>query len=313
MRTTHAAAVALILALITAACSGQGEPAAPSPLLPSAPSSSTTPSLSASLGAQASAAPTLTPPDLAGKFDVGDHSLYIECYGKTGPVMVLDSGSGGAAIIWKRNPAFIATLDNSYRRCVYDRANAGRSDRDSDPRTAATSADELHKLLIAADLPGPYVVVGRSFGGYVSRLFASAHPADVRALVLVETLTPEFHHGLERLLTPAQWADEVEGVQSYERPLDVIASTELVADAGLPDVPLLVIAGTKWHSGNVPWPAGWPGEQLDALWDEAQQTLAASVPGGRLVVFEGGDHSLQVSQPGRLAEEINGFLADLSQ
>lgn len=299
----------MVLTLV-AACGGSGP--SPAHTLPDlVPTIVPTSAASPWQAVAASPRPSLPPADLAAKYDVGGHSLYIECYGSSGPVILFDSGSGGQAVIWKRNPLFITSVDSAYRRCVYDRANAGRSDRDSDPRAAATSAAELHRLLTAADLRGPYVVVGRSFGGYVSRLFVAAYPEDVRALILVETLTPEFHRGLEKVLTPRQWAEEVDGVQSYERPLDVIASTALVADAKLPDVPLLVIAGTKWHGGNVPWPAGWPAEQLDALWDEAQATLAASVPGGRLIVFEGGDHSLQISQPERLADEINDFLADL--
>ena len=254
--------------------------------------------------------PTLVP-DLAGKFSVGDHALYLECYGTTGPVLVFEAGSGGAMLVWKRGVEFLGLVDTEYRRCLYDRANAGLSDRDSDPRTSVTSAEELHDLLEAADLPGPYVLIARSFGGYVARPFAAMYPEDVRGMVLIETLTPEFHRGLEQLLTREQWASEVLGVQSLERPLDVLASTDLVADAKLPDVPLLVVAGTKWHSGNEPWPPGWPAQQLDALWDEAQQTLADSVPRGELVVFEGGDHSLHISEPRRLADELNAFLAEL--
>ena len=112
------------------------------------------------------------------------------------------------------------------------------------------------------------------------------------------------------LLTPEQRAQEVESFKDIEPPMDELASGPCGA-ADLPDVPLLVVAGTKWHSGNAPWPSDWPGPALDALWDRAQMDLASAVPHGRLVVFEGGDHSLQFSQPERLAKEINDFLAGL--
>ena len=111
------------------------------------------------------------------------------------------------------------------------------------------------------------------------------------------------------LLTPRQRAEEIASFEDIEPPLDEIASGPLVSAAALPDVPLLVVAGTKWHSGNAPWPSDWPGEELDALWTRTQVDLASAVPRGKLVVFEGGDHSLQVSQPERLAKEINDFLA----
>lgn len=254
--------------------------------------------------------PTFLVPDFAGLVDIGTHSLYLECYGTSGPVMVFDAGSGGTNSLWKLSPAgFLGLVDNRYRRCIYDRTNLGQSDSVAGPRTSATAAEELHRLLLAADLPAPWVLVGRSFGGYNVRLFAAAYPTDVTALILIETLTPEFHAGFKATVTPAQWATETSTLNATERPLDIIASSDLVAAAALPDVPLLVIAGTKWHSGNVPWPSDLPGAELDALWDRAQIDLAASVPRGRLVVFEGGDHALQVSEPERLADEINRFLA----
>lgn len=300
--------MSLVLALSAVGCGGPVQ---------IAPTSSPAPVATAGVASsQASSPPTPGPtplqPDLAGKFDVGGHSLYIECYGTDGPVAVFDAGSGGTSALWKRSSkGFIGLVDNRYRRCLYDRANLGQSDRVAGPRTSATAAEELHTLLHVAGLDGPYVLVGRSFGGYNVRLFAAAYPLEIRALILIETLTPEFHVGMKALLTPAQWADEVTGLQATEPRLNMVASELLVAAAKLRDVPLLVIAGTKWHSGNVPWPQGWPAAQLDALWDQAQQDLGKVVPRGRTVVFQGGDHSLQISQPERLAREINDFLAGL--
>jgi pimeloyl-ACP methyl ester carboxylesterase len=298
---------ASIAALLIVACGG-GRPApagtAATASRTAEPGVDATPSASARQGGPVE-------PDLAGLFDVGGHSLYLECFGTSGPVVLFDAGSGSAGDTWKRSrKGFIGLVDNDYRRCLYDRANLGRSDRVPGHRTSATAAEELHTLLHTAGLEPPYVLVGRSFGGYNIRLFAAAFPAEVRSLILIETLTPRFHDGMRALLTPAQWAIEVEGLQATEAPLDIIGSTPLVAAAALPDVPLLVIAGTKWHSGNAPWPADWPGPQLDALWDQAQLELGASVPRGRTVVFEGGDHSLHFSQPQRLADEINAFLVE---
>ena len=251
-------------------------------------------------------------PDLAGLFDIGGYSLYLECRGTGGPAVLFDAGSGSDSTTWNRSRKdFIGLVDNTFRRCIYDRANLGESDRVAGLRTSATAADDLHRLLRAAALEPPYVLVGRSFGGYNVRMFAATYPSDVRALELVETLTPEFQVGMLSLLTPEQAAQEIESFQDIEPPMDEVASERLVAAAELPDVPMLVIAGTKWHSGNAPWPPDWPGPALDALWDGAQRDLAASVPRGRLVVFEGGDHSLHFSAPERLANEINDFLAAL--
>lgn len=302
-------AVALAVGLLAAACSGAD------------PRSSTAPPVVATAirsdeptdgRASAKTTPTADPraPDLAGLFDVGRYSLYLECRGTSGPVVLFDAGSGSDSASWNRSRKdFIGLVDDSYRRCLYDRANIGASDRVPGPRTSATAARDIHELLHAAGLPPPYVLVGRSYGGFNVRLFAATYPSETRALVLLETLTPEFLAEMLPLLTPRQRAEEISSFEDIEPPLDEIASGPLVSAAELPDVPLLVVAGTKWHSGNAPWPSDWPGEELDALWSRAQVDLASSVPRGKLVVFEGGDHSLQVSQPERLAKEINDFLA----
>ena len=70
--------------------------------------------------APTSTAPTTPPtpavgtPDLAGRFDVGGHALAIECRGATGPVMVLETGSGSPGATWLRSD-FITLLDHGYR------------------------------------------------------------------------------------------------------------------------------------------------------------------------------------------------------
>ena len=46
------------------------------------------------------------------------------------------------------------------------------------------------QLLEAADIPGPYVVVGTSGGGYITAGFAEERPDDVVGIVLLDTFRP---------------------------------------------------------------------------------------------------------------------------
>ena len=75
--------------------------------------------------------------------------------------------------------------------CTYDRAGFGWSDAGPLPRTAGRIADELYDLLRREAVPGPYVLVGHSFGGLVMRLFQSRHPSETAGLVLIEPAIPE--------------------------------------------------------------------------------------------------------------------------
>jgi pimeloyl-ACP methyl ester carboxylesterase len=47
-------------------------------------------------------------------------------------------------------------------------------------------AYELHALLAAARVKGPYVLVGHSIGGLIARVYAEQYPAEVAGLVLLD-------------------------------------------------------------------------------------------------------------------------------
>jgi len=53
--------------------------------------------------------------------------------------------------------------------------------------------EELHRLLGAAGVPGPYVLVGHSFGGLLVRLYAARYPQEVAGLVLVDSAHEQQH------------------------------------------------------------------------------------------------------------------------
>ncbi len=76
------------------------------------------------------------------------------------------------------------------RAASYDRAGHGWSDPTREPRTARQIAQELRTLLDAAGIPGPYVLVGHSFGGYVNRAFAHMYRNEVVGMVLVDSVQP---------------------------------------------------------------------------------------------------------------------------
>ena len=60
---------------------------------------------------------------------------------------------------------------------------------------------ELHALLQAAGVPGPYVLAGHSMGGFFARLYASTYPDEVVGLVLVDA----YSELLEAMFAPEQW------------------------------------------------------------------------------------------------------------
>jgi pimeloyl-ACP methyl ester carboxylesterase len=96
------------------------------------------------------------------------------------------------------------------RVCTYDRPGTrgvdpldrSRSDPVPQPFAGEDAVADLHALLRAAQVPGPYVVAGHSLGGLLVRLYASTYPDEVAGLVLVDATNEQ----LRATLTPAQWA-----------------------------------------------------------------------------------------------------------
>jgi len=123
--------------------------------------------------------------------DVGSHRLHINCIGNGSPTVVIDSGIGGFSLEWFKIQNHLAT---DVRVCSYDRAGYGWSDSGPRPRTTARISRELHLLLTEAKIPGPYLLVGHSFGGYNIRYFASEYPELVAGLVFIEASHPKQFH-----------------------------------------------------------------------------------------------------------------------
>src|SRR5262245_46531354 len=83
----------------------------------------------------------------------------------------------------------------------------GRSDPVPQPRTTRDKVADLHTLLRAADISGPYVLVAHSAGGLVVRLYASMYPDEVVGMVLLDSTHEDVWLRFQEALTPAQWAE----------------------------------------------------------------------------------------------------------
>ena len=116
----------------------------------------------------------------------GGRKINLRCSGSGSPTVVLDIGSGMTSMSWRKVQPLIAAKQ---RVCSYDRAGFAFSDAGPLPRTAQAEADDLYALVHAAKLETPLIVVGHSRASFIARLYASAHPADVAGLVLVDPIS----------------------------------------------------------------------------------------------------------------------------
>ncbi|MDR3387438.1 MAG: alpha/beta hydrolase [Rudaea sp.] len=109
--------------------------------------------------------------------------LNLYCTGSGSPTVVLDSGLGGDTSAWALVQPVVAAHTQV---CSYDRAGLGFSDPQQRPGTSANIVDDLHRLLVAASIKPPYILVGHSYGGMNVRLYADLHLDEVAGMVLVD-------------------------------------------------------------------------------------------------------------------------------
>ncbi|MCB9682889.1 MAG: alpha/beta fold hydrolase [Alphaproteobacteria bacterium] len=121
------------------------------------------------------------------RVDIGDGSLHLRCVGEGTPTVVLIHGLGGSAEQWRRVQDRLADLT---RVCSYDRAGYGWSDSGRADARSERHAEDLDRLIDAAPLPTPLVVVGHSLGAFVARELRARRPDDVAAMVLVDGAHP---------------------------------------------------------------------------------------------------------------------------
>jgi hypothetical protein len=135
------------------------------------------------------------PEPLPGQYvDVGGYKLYIHCIGSDSPTVVFEGGSGTAEATRPApgSAAIHTAVADGTRVCAYDRAGLGASGKRpaGTPSTGKQYADELHALLTGANISPPYVLVGPSYGGYITMSYTLYYPAESGGLVFVDSVAP---------------------------------------------------------------------------------------------------------------------------
>jgi pimeloyl-ACP methyl ester carboxylesterase len=172
------------------------------------------------------------PPPVGRLVDVGGYRLHLACEGEGGPTVVMEAAIGETRLLWSLVQPGVAKMT---RACVYDRAGLGWSDPSPKPRTATVMAEELHALLAAAEVPGPYVLVGHSFGGLLVRRYAARYPREVAGLVLVDSAHEDQYRRAPSEIRELLPQLEEQGRQQLEGLKALIVSGSL--DAGMLPIP----------------------------------------------------------------------------
>lgn len=237
----------------------------------------------------------------------------------TGSPILLIMGLGGSMDAWR--PAFVAALATGHKVVMFDNAGVGDTAQLASPLTITEMADQTSALISTLRL-GRVAVLGWSMGGMVAQALAVLHPTQVSKLVLAATQPGS---GRARPIPAAAAAEAASSnpaeVLSVLFPPRESAAAQAYA-AGIlryPDFYLAPraavaaqgVAVEQWVAGKDPaglrfatirLPLLVADGTLDRLDPSANDhSLAASVPGAKLVLYPGAAH-------GFLFQDMSSFL-----
>ena len=274
-----------VLAVLLASCAGAGDNA----------DSTTSP--------PPAAAQTAATGELNASFDTGGHKLHLRCQGKGSsgsPTVVYLHGLGGDG---SDVESINTLLAGQVRVCTYDRVNVGRSDRVTGRHTGADSVNDLHALLETAGVPGPYLLVGFSFGGLLAIMYAATYPDQVMGMVSLDGSLPTDDE-VDQLI-PKDERDQVMAEQDRnQESVDFYRTVDEAKPlvAKVPDVPVTYMAARP-----VELPPNWPVKRMQAFIRTKQVQFTKTVPNGRLVEVQS-SHDIDLDKPELVLKEVQRIL-----
>lgn len=290
-------------------------------------------------GQPAASPPAYVRPEAPGRMvAVGEgRRLHILCKGNApGPTIVFEAGLSQ----FTANMTFgvaQAAIARFARVCTYDRAGLGWSDPAPTGWTHRGMTDDLGRLLAAAEVPGPYILVAHSLGGPLVRDYARAHPRDIAGLILVDSTTDrnlrEFEQArgtvmaqLDAALATSRPGVPVMGFPAGTSPEMMMAFTPeilrgvkaefLALDSALPglrtgmapgllgELPLLVVRRGK---------TALPPSQDDLNHRAGQEALLGLSSNSAMIVAANSGHTIPLDEPNVIADAVRRMLDSLRE
>ena len=265
--------------------------------------------------------------------------LFYEESGSGEPLLLV-MGLAGDSLAWMlQREAFAAR----YRTIVFDNRGVGRSSRPAGPYSIAQMADDTAGLLDTLGIERAHVV-SVSMGGMIAQELALRHPLRVRSLVLGCTYARPDAAVQGQLAESLQFFGATQGadgeIQVDLATLDAMAFIQRLLPLTftpqfiMTELPQLMqmfsgalmygfdmrailaqVAATQGHDafdrlGQIRVPTLVLTGDADLLIPPSNSdTLAAAIPGAKLVKLPGGSHGFNFETPDAFNREVLDFLA----
>ena len=237
--------------------------------------------------------------------------LHVHCDGVGPTTVVLIAGYSADSSTWS---LVEPTVAQTTRVCSYDRFGLGASDAPPAPQTFATEAADLHTLLQLAGEPGPYVVVGHSFGGAEAVTFASMFPSEVRGLLLLDASPPAWNTAVCAVpddgsdaahVFQAVCAEQSSPANNAEHLDAPAAFAEVGSVHSLGEFPMIVATADHHSYAGL---ATSEEARLDEVWNDGQAHWASLATAAQLISVDHTGHNIQLDRPDVVLDAVQELL-----
>jgi len=231
----------------------------------------------------------------SGRYKVNGYRLYMTCVGTGTPAVVLDEGLSTDSSSWPDSFRRASVLHT--RVCAYDRYGLGLSDGAGwvpKTRTIDRAVSDLHALVRAAKLKGPYVFAGWATGGLIGREYARRYPKDVAGMVLFDAAADDWdtYTGMETFTS---------GPESLNF---AAAETALRAHDSIGAKPLVVVEAGDDSTVRATYASDKTAADFQSYWDSSQRSLARISRNSIFVVATKSQHDVVSTAPALSVEAM---------
>jgi pimeloyl-ACP methyl ester carboxylesterase len=221
---------------------------------------------------------------------IDQQKCRIKEFGTGQKTVIFESGMSDSLEIWGSIPDSIAKFSRVF---LYDRADIGKSDTSRLERTIPNMVLELRGILKNQSINPPYILVGHSLGGLITRYFASTYPNEVKGLLLLDPAPESYWNSMsDRELTKyikggTEWY-ETKFPKNYRKEWyqfipNLVYMNSLKIDKKLP---VILVSATAWK------------------WYKYHEDILLGFENSKHIELEG-DHHIFINHPDLTIKYIN--------
>lgn len=277
--------------------------------------------------------------------NIGDRNLHIFCSGQGTSTVILEAGGGTPSVVSRGLQMELSTFS---RVCSYDRSGLGWSEPTDSPKTFEQHADDLNLLIEKSDLVEPVILVAESYGGSISRVFATLYPEKVTGMILVDAAEEQHisQHfdvlrrqskqakaaswlakiGIIRLLISKSPSLSSLPAEQGDRVVSLMSRSSHWKTAGQEIASYALMTSSQRHAGGLGTlgdlplivirhgkPFIGPQAVLENDWKEAQERLADLSSNSRMIVASESGHAISLESPDVISNALKQMIDSMAR